>query len=112
MMGAAPSFLPVDGNLSSIRHFDTAGTRELPAGVRVTVMYNAENPLYGPTGAAHVFGPQKGADQRMVRELDSQLRALDQMFCRELGKSFAETPGAGTAGDLEAGCMAFLRSRL
>lgn len=105
-------FVPVGGTLSEIRHFDVSGTRKLLEGVRVTVMCDVENPLYGPAGAACVFAPQKGADQAMVRHLDGQLRALDRVICRELGRSFAEVPGAGAAGGLGAGCMAFLGAGL
>lgn len=105
-------FVPVGGTLSSIRHFDSAETKKLLAGVRINVMCDVENPLYGPAGAAYVFAPQKGADQEMVRQLDCQLQALDLVFCRELGRSFAEIPGAGAAGGLGAGCMAFLGAEL
>nr|WP_326184586.1 glycerate kinase [uncultured Oscillibacter sp.] len=105
-------FVPVGGTLGNIHHFDNAETKKLLAGVRVTVMCDVENPLYGPTGAAYVFAPQKGADEAMVRQLDCQLRALDRVFCRELGRSFADIPGAGAAGGLGAGCMAFLGAEL
>lgn len=106
------SFVPVGGTLSRIRRFDAAGTRKLLEGIRITVMCDVDNPLYGPAGAACVFAPQKGADPAMVRLLDGQLRALDGVFVRELGRSFAEIPGAGAAGGLGAGCMAFLDAEL
>ncbi len=79
-------FVPVGGTLGNIQSFDIAKTRKLLSGVRVTVMRDVENPLYGPAGAACVFAPQKGADQEMVRQLDAQLQALDQIFCQELVK--------------------------
>nr|WP_325297355.1 glycerate kinase [uncultured Dysosmobacter sp.] len=106
------TFVPVGGTLGNIRHFDITETKKLLAGVRITVMCDVENPLYGPDGAAYVFAPQKGADQAMVQRLDHQLRALDRMFLQELGTSFAETSGAGAAGGLGAGCMAFLGAEL
>lgn len=105
-------FIPVGGTLSRIRHFDSSKTQKLLEGVRITVMCDVENPLYGPDGAAYVFAPQKGADQEMVRRLDGQLQALDQIFFQELGRSFAEVSGAGAAGGLGAGCMAFLGAEL
>lgn len=105
-------FIPVGGTLGNIRHFDITETKKLLAGVRITVMCDVENPLYGPAGAAYVFAPQKGADQAMVQQLDHQLRALDRIFLQELGRSFAEASGAGAAGGLGAGCMAFLGAEL
>ena len=105
-------FVPVGKTLDKIAAFDNTGTRAFLAEVRVTVMCDVENPLYGPAGAAYVFAPQKGADADMVQMLDGQLRALDKLFCRELGRSFAELAGAGAAGGLGAGCMAFLGAEL
>ena len=75
-------------------------------------MCDVENPLYGPTGAAHIFGPQKGADKEMVERLDAGLRSLDAAFQRELGLSLAQMPGAGAAGGMGAGCVAFLGAEL
>lgn len=55
-------------------------------------MCDIDNPMYGPTGAAYVFGPQKGADPAMVEFLDYRLQVLDQTIQRELGVSVAEVP--------------------
>jgi glycerate kinase len=76
--------------------------------VRFTVACDVKNPLYGPDGAAHVFGPQKGADPEMVARLDAGLRNLDEVFKQTFGRSFAMLPGAGAAGGMGAGAMAFL----
>jgi glycerate kinase len=77
--------------------------------VRITVACDVTNPLYGPSGAAAVFGPQKGATPEQVRELDESLRALAQ----RLGKiAHAETPGAGAAGGLGFGMLAFFGAAL
>ena len=76
--------------------------------VRFTVACDVKNPLYGPNGAAYVFGPQKGADPEMVAKLDAGLRNLDEVFQATFGRSFAMLPGAGAAGGMGAGAMAFL----
>jgi glycerate kinase len=77
--------------------------------VKVTVACDVTNPLYGPNGAAHVFGPQKGATPAQVRELDESLRSLAQ----RLGKTAeARTPGAGAAGGLGFGMLAFFGAEL
>ena len=82
------------------------------ANVRFTVACDVNNPLYGPEGAACVFGPQKGADPAMVARLDAGLRNLDEVFRSAFGRSFAALPGAGAAGGLGAGAMAFLGAEM
>ena len=75
-------------------------------------MCDIDNPMYGPTGAAYVFGPQKGADPAMVEFLDYRLQVLDQTIQRELGVSVAGVPGSGAAGAFGAGILAFLKGKL
>jgi glycerate kinase len=76
---------------------------------RITVACDVTNPLYGPDGAAPVFGPQKGATPAAVRELDDSLRRL----ASRLGKTAeAEAPGAGAAGGLGFGMLAFFGATL
>ncbi|HEX8910960.1 MAG TPA: glycerate kinase, partial [Humisphaera sp.] len=74
-------------------------------GVRVTVACDVTNPLSGPTGAAAVFGPQKGATPGQVAWLDRQLQALAE---RTEKLAEANTPGAGAAGGLGFGLLAYL----
>ncbi|WP_281756761.1 glycerate kinase family protein [Succinatimonas hippei] len=106
------SFIPTGGTLSKICKIDCKDAKELLKGVQITVMCDVENPLYGPTGAAYVFGPQKGADEKMVREIDSGLRRMSEVVETELGKAVAQIPGAGAAGGMGAGCIAFLNAKL
>ncbi len=74
-------------------------------------MCDITNPMHGHSGAAHIFAPQKGADEAAVRELDRQLRTLDKIFRRELNASVAMLPGAGAAGAFGAGCVALCWAR-
>lgn len=106
------SFLPVGETLDRIAHIDISAARERLGGVSVTAMCDISNPMYGPTGAAYIFGPQKGADEPTVLLLDRQLRALDAVMQRELNCSAACLPGAGAAGAAGAGCVAFLGAGL
>lgn len=77
--------------------------------VRITVACDVRTPLYGPDGAAPVFGPQKGATPEVVRELDDSLRRLAE----RLGKvAEAQRPGAGAAGGLGFGMLAFFGATL
>jgi glycerate kinase len=80
--------------------------------VRIEVACDVDNPLVGPQGAARVFGPQKGATPAMVETLDANLAHLARVIERDLGVSVAEMPGAGAAGGLGAGLVAFLGARL
>lgn len=70
------------------------------------------NPLCGPNGASFVFGPQKGADDEVVRILDKNLKHLSEIIKRDLGVDVCDYPGAGAAGGLGAGSMAFLGGSL
>ena len=76
------------------------------------VASDVTNPLYGPTGASAVYGPQKGATPAMVAELDAALAHYAQIIERDLGQAVHEIPGAGAAGGLGAGLLAFLRATM
>jgi glycerate kinase len=78
----------------------------------VVVASDVTNPLCGPLGASAVYGPQKGATPAMVAELDAALAHYAAIVRRDLGADVAEVPGAGAAGGLGAGLLAFLRARL
>lgn len=75
-------------------------------------MCDIDNPLYGKNGAAYVFAPQKGADPAMVEYLDTQLKAGAEVIRRELGTDIAQLAGAGAAGGMGGGMVAFFGSRL
>ena len=106
------SFVPVGGTLSRIANIDLAQTKELLDGVTVVAMCDIDNPMHGSRGAAYVFAPQKGADEPMVRLLDGELVALDQTISRTLGIETANLPGAGAAGAMGAGVVAFFGAQL
>lgn len=82
------------------------------AGVEIEVACDVQNPLCGPDGASAVYGPQKGATPDQVRELDANLRHLAVIVARDLKREVAEVPGAGAAGGLGAGFLAFTQARL
>jgi glycerate kinase len=78
----------------------------------VDVACDVTNPLTGPRGASAVYGPQKGATPEMVPELDAALHHFAQIIRRDLGVDVEQLPGAGAAGGLGAGLVAFLGARL
>ncbi|WIM69778.1 glycerate kinase family protein [Corynebacterium suedekumii] len=100
-------FVPVGGTLKDVAAIDTSRAEGFLAGVSITVMSDIDNPLVGPTGAAHVFGPQKGADRATVDALDAGLTQVAETIHRDLGLEIANVPGAGAAGGLAGGLMAF-----
>ena len=73
---------------------------------------DVNNPLFGLNGAAHIYGPQKGATPEIVDELDKGLRNFAEIVKRDLNKDLANTPGAGAAGGLGYGFLTFLNSKL
>ena len=105
-------FVPVGGTLGNIARIDNRETEKLLRGVSLTLMSDVDNPLCGVRGAAHVFGPQKGADAAMVERLDAGLAHLASVIERDLGARVADIPGAGAAGGMGAGCMAFLGAQM
>jgi len=80
--------------------------------IPVEVLCDVDSPLCGPHGAARVYGPQKGATPEMVEILDAALAHLAKCVKDQLGADVAEAPGAGAAGGLAAGAVAFMGARL
>ena len=79
---------------------------------RFRVACDVSNPLCGPNGAAYIFGPQKGAKPDDLPVLDEALHRFSQVIRRDLGKEIEQTPGAGAAGGMGGGLMAFLNAQL
>jgi glycerate kinase len=78
----------------------------------IEVACDVTNPLCGPMGASAVYGPQKGATPEMVAQLDAALNHYAQIIERDLGIAVRDVPGAGSAGGLGAGLLAFLHATL
>jgi len=106
------SFVPCGGTLSKIAEIGMSRFDERVALSKFTVMCDVGNPLFGTTGAAYVFSPQKGANPEQAELLDKGLRNLGALFSRHFGRDYANAAGAGAAGGLGAGCMAFLGAEL
>ncbi len=106
------SFIPTGGTLSSIERIDCSTLNPLLKNIDIVTMCDITNPMFGPTGAAYVFGPQKGADADMVQLLDTGLRHLGALLDSSTGHPVSTACGAGAAGAMGAGMMAFLDSKL
>ena len=113
-LGATGKPLPepiTGGDLSSLARIDAGSLADF-SGIEVVIASDVTNPLLGPNGASAVYGPQKGADAAIVAELDAALAQYAAILRRDLGRSVADLPGAGAAGGMGAGLMAFLGARM
>lgn len=106
------SFVPTGSTLERIAHIDTTRAEQLLSGISITAMCDIDNPLFGKEGAAYVFAPQKGADERMVERLDMGLRHLSDIIKSDLHRDVSVLPGSGAAGGMGAGVTAFLDGKL
>lgn len=75
--------------------------------IKIILASDVTNPLTGEEGASAVFGPQKGANEEMVKKLDDNLHHYAKIVKRDLHRDIENNPGAGAAGGLGAGFMAF-----
>lgn len=106
------TFIPTGGTLKDIVRIDIETCREKLKGIEIITMCDIDNPLYGKQGAAYIFGPQKGADEKMVEVLDNGLRHLQEVIQNSLKIDVSVLKGAGAAGGMGAGMVAFLGSKL
>jgi glycerate kinase len=100
------------GALSEVEQIHLDGLDPRLAAVEIIVACDVDNPLTGPRGASVVYGPQKGADGAMVKKLDRNLLHFAELIRDQLGKEVNTLAGAGAAGGLGAGLVAFLDASL
>ena len=100
------------GMLHKIESVDLSCVHSRLQQAHIQVACDVENPLTGENGASHVFAPQKGADDEMVKSLDANLKHLAGVIERELGVDVDPIPGAGAAGGMGAGLLVFAGAEL
>ena len=100
------------GALANIHEIDVSTFDPRLSETTIDVACDVNNPLCGETGASAIFGPQKGADPETVQFLDNALERFGTLLNRDLGREVMDTPGAGAAGGLGAGLMAFTNAQL
>lgn len=93
--------------LSRLVKLDRSGLDPRLQETAIKVAGDVDNPLTGPRGASQVYGPQKGASREMAEQLDGALVNYARVIKKELGINIADVPGAGAAGGLGAGLIAF-----
>ncbi len=100
------------GALNTLTNIDLSGLDPRVQEAEVLAACDVTNPLTGKNGASIVYGPQKGATPETVRVLDENLRHYAAVIRRDLGIDVEGVPGAGAAGGLGAGLMAFCNAKL
>ena len=100
------------GALQRIERIDTSAIHPGLGRCKVVAACDVNNPLCGKRGASHVFGPQKGASPAMVNKLDQNLRHFGKLVKSQLGVNILSIKGAGAAGGIGGGLVAFTGARL
>lgn len=100
------------GPLAAVHRLDLSGLHPAIAGATITVACDVDNPLTGPTGAAAVYGPQKGAGPDEVASLDRALTGWADLVAASTRADLRDAPGAGAAGGVGFAAIALLGARL
>lgn len=103
---------PGGAALSQLHKIDISGIDPRLKNIDIEIACDVSNPLCGKKGASNVFGPQKGATPKMVKILDDALYRYASILKDQLGKDIIDIPGAGAAGGLGAGLLAFTNARM
>ncbi|HPQ47264.1 MAG TPA: glycerate kinase [Clostridia bacterium] len=98
--------------LNEIHSYDDTGLDPRVRNTNITVACDVDNPLYGEKGAAHVYSPQKGADEIMIKILDEGLENLNSIVNNHCGIDMNSIKGSGAAGGLAGGLVAFTGAKL
>ncbi len=100
------------GSLMSLNKIDISRLDARLQACSIRVACDVTNPLTGESGASFIFGPQKGATEAMIRELDHNLDHFAEVIKKSLRVDVKEVPGSGAAGGMGAALMAFLGADL
>lgn len=103
---------PGGGKLGGIYKIDKTNLDPRLAHCNIYAACDVTNPLTGPQGAAHIYGPQKGATPDMVQLLEDNLKHLARVIRNQLHIEVEDIKGGGAAGGLGAGIVAFLGGEL
>ncbi len=113
LLDAEGKSIPFGGAaLANLRSIDISKMDARIENSQFMVACDVSNPLTGYEGASAVYGPQKGATPKMVTELDGALLNFAEIVRKDIGKDVSEISGAGAAGGLGAGMLAFMGAEL
>lgn len=100
------------GSLNKLHSIDRSNVNKQLENVQILIASDVMNPLLGISGATHVYGPQKGATPEIIEILESNLSHFAHILYKEFGVNFDDIPGAGAAGGLGTGLMAFCNAKI
>ncbi|MCK5737816.1 glycerate kinase, partial [bacterium] len=100
------------GLLADVERVDLSGIIPEIGESTFTVACDVDNPLLGPKGCSYVYGPQKGATLAIVEQLEANMTGFAAVLEKTVGKPIRDIPGAGAAGGLGAGLIAFTGAQL
>ena len=103
---------PIGKNLQLIHNIDDSKVDTRLNNIEFEVACDVDNPLYGPMGAAWIYGPQKGAGEDELRALDKGLQHFATLAEQKYGYNVQSIPGSGAAGGLGGGALIFLSAKL
>ena len=106
------TFIPTGLTLKDIERIDNDETESLLKDIKIIALSDVKSPFYGKEGAAFVFAPQKGATPEEVILLDEGLKHLSEIIRRDLKKNIQDVQGAGAAGGLGGGLIAFANATI
>lgn len=98
--------------MNEVRFYNDSNLDKRIKKTSIRIACDVSNPLFGKKGAAYVYGPQKGASARQIKYLDEGLQNMSKVIKEISGKDISEIPGAGAAGGLAGGLMAFTDAKL
>ena len=103
---------PIGKELINISRIDHSKMKMDINKINLTAVCDVKNPLFGPEGAAYIYGPQKGGNEEEIKMLDKGLRNLSEVVYSTLGKDIANLEGGGAAGGISAGAYAFCNAKI
>lgn len=103
---------PIGRNLIEVKKIDSSNVHPKLGKLRVKVACDVSNPLYGPNGAAHIYGAQKGASKEELDLLDKGLEHYAKVIQGKFDVDVQKIKGAGAAGGMGAGTSVFLNAEL
>ena len=106
------AFIPTGGSLHQVSRIDVSNIPPELSNIKITLMCDVKNPVYGNNGAAFVYAPQKGADPDQVTLLDEGLKHICQVVKRDLCKDVSSVVGGGAAGAMAGGMVAFFNASI
>ena len=103
---------PGGGSLNQLNRIERANAHPMLQKTKITVACDVQNPLLGIAGATRVYGPQKGASPEMIETLEQNMSVFANVILQETGTDFSAVSGAGAAGGLGFGLMAFCMAKI